>query len=205
MTRLLHWIVGREPVATATGMAAIVTAALGVGAAFGLNITAEQIAAIGALAAAIAGWAGRSAVTPVVSITQSRPDHDSHLEDVMSDIDRYDDSQRGAIPLALLILLIVAVIFVGGLFASCDALFEDEDEKNDLGSARVELVSHDWDGGDQDYDSNYGSRDDRNRNRNRNRGAFSPGPFDRSPIDMRNACISLDCSGRERDRREEAR
>lgn len=35
---------------------------------------------------------------------------------------------------------------------------------------------------DQEYDQNYGSRDDRNRNRDRNRGAFSPGPFDRSPV-----------------------
>lgn len=43
--------------------------------------------------------------------------------------------------------------------------------------------------------SDYGGnrRDDRNRNR----GAFSPGPFDRSPIDFTNACISLDCSGRD--------
>jgi hypothetical protein len=48
------------------------------------------------------------------------------------------------------------------------------------------------------YDQDYGSYD-RNRNRNRNRGAFSPGPFDRSPLDFRNACISLDCSNRDRD------
>jgi hypothetical protein len=31
------------------------------------------------------------------------------------------------------------------------------------------------------------------------RGSFSPGPFDRSPIDFSNSCISLDCSGREKD------
>lgn len=41
-----------------------------------------------------------------------------------------------------------------------------------------------WSGdcGGQNYDQNYGSRDDRNRNRHRNRGAFSPGPFDHSPV-----------------------
>lgn len=32
--------------------------------------------------------------------------------------------------------------------------------------------------------------EDRNRNRNRNRGAFSPGPFDRSPVDaFNNMCM----------------
>lgn len=38
----------------------------------------------------------------------------------------------------------------------------------------------------QNYDQNYGSRDDRNRNRNRDRGAFSPGPFRDSPVDAFN-------------------
>lgn len=55
------------------------------------------------------------------------------------------------------------------------------------------------DGGDQEYDQ--WNNEDRNRNRNRNRGAFSPGPFDRSPIDFTNACISLDCSGRDEGKR----
>lgn len=51
--------------------------------------------------------------------------------------------------------------------------------------------------GEHDYRQDYGSYD-RNRNRGRNRGAFSPGPFDRSPLDFRNACISLDCSNRDK-------
>lgn len=45
-------------------------------------------------------------------------------------------------------------------------------------------------------DYGHNRRDDRNRNR----GAFSPGPFDRSPVDFSNSCISLDCSGREKRR-----
>lgn len=65
--KLIDFILGREPVATATGIAAIVTAGLGVAAAFGLDITAEQIAAVGALAAAVAGWAARRVVSPVFS------------------------------------------------------------------------------------------------------------------------------------------
>jgi hypothetical protein len=50
------------------------------------------------------------------------------------------------------------------------------------------------DGYSQDYDGQW-SNEDRNRNRNRNRGAFSPGPFDRSPVDVHDNCVSLDCSG----------
>lgn len=42
--------------------------------------------------------------------------------------------QRGSIPLALLILIGLAVILVAGLAVCGDALFEDEDEVNDLGA-----------------------------------------------------------------------
>ena len=39
----------------------------------------------------------------------------------------------------------------------------------------------------QDYDQ--WNNEDRNRNRNRNRGAFSPGPFDDSPVDAFNGNV----------------
>lgn len=65
--KILDFILGREPVATATGIAAVITAGLGLAATFGLDITETQIAAVGALAAALAGWAGRSVVKPVLS------------------------------------------------------------------------------------------------------------------------------------------
>lgn len=54
------------------------------------------------------------------------------------------------------------------------------------------LADHDRgdDGYEQEYDQRYGSEDDRNRNRDRNRGAFSPGPFDDSPVDaFNNVCM----------------
>lgn len=95
------------------------------------------------------------------------------------------NSERGAWtfgPIAGFIIVILAIV---GFFALCN---ESDGEVNTLG--RLELASHEWDGGDQDYDSNYGSEDDRNRNRNRNRGAFSPGPFDDSPVDaFNNVCM----------------
>lgn len=60
------------------------------------------------------------------------------------------------------------------------------------------LADHDYRGSDcydgecysQEYDQNYGSGDDRNRNQGRERGAFSPGPFDDSPVDaFNNLCM----------------
>jgi hypothetical protein len=49
----------------------------------------------------------------------------------------------------------------------------------------------DWEGncGQQEYRHDY-SNHDRNRNQHRDRGAFSPGPFDRSPVDaFNNLCM----------------
>lgn len=174
INKLLDFVVGREPVAAATGLAAVVTAAAGVLTAFNVvTLTAEQIAALGALAAAVAGWAGRSAVTPV-HVPKAPPEH-------------------GGIPLAMIIGLLVIFVIIGGLFATCDALWTDEDEPGDLnmGALPALVADHDcWEGdcyggGDRDYGSDYSS-DDRNRNRGRNRGAFSPGPFDDSPVDAFN-------------------
>lgn len=100
--------------------------------------------------------------------------------------------------------IIIAIFAMGVLVAGCVALVNDEDAYGP-----VQLVSHEYDeggyddgsyNGDQEYDQ--WNNEDRNRNRNRNRGAFSPGPFDRSPIDFSGSCISLNCSGREEDRRD---
>jgi len=93
-------------------------------------------------------------------------------------------------PIAGLVLIILAVI---GLFAIC----VDGDDGDDDLMGRIELVSHDYDGGGYDedprcYDGGCSSQDDQwsnrdeNRNRGRNRGAFSPGPFDDSPVDAFN-------------------
>lgn len=61
-----------------------------------------------------------------------------------------------------------------------------------------------WDDcGSDDYSHDYSSRD-RNRNRGRNRGAFSPGPFDDSPVDAFNGnTICLPGSTCYDDRRDE--
>lgn len=76
------------------------------------------------------------------------------------------------------LVLALAILEVGlGRHGSTGVIVAAYDDRGDC----------DWEGCyDQRYDQNYGSRDDRNRNRNRNRGAFSPGPFDRSPVDAFN-------------------
>lgn len=64
--RLIGWVVGREPVATATGLAGGVAALVGVLAAFDVwRPSPEQTAAIGALVAWVAGYLARRVVTPV--------------------------------------------------------------------------------------------------------------------------------------------
>lgn len=97
--------------------------------------------------------------------------------------------------------VIAAVFACGVLVAACTALVNDEDSYAPL---RLQLVSHDECWGDE-CDGQYSSGGDYGHNRrddrNRNRGAFSPGPFDRSPVDFSNSCISLDCSGRDEGRR----
>jgi hypothetical protein len=100
------------------------------------------------------------------------------------------------------------LVLVGG-FTVCDRMINDESEDGDqhlLG--RIVLVSHDYDdgyddggGGGYDYDDGGqgNGNDQRKCYRGENcRGSFSPGPFDRSPIDFSDSCISLDCSGREK-------
>lgn len=147
LARLVSFIVGREPVATASGLAALVTAALGAAAAFGLDITPEQIAAVGALAAAVAGYLGRRAVTPV--LTPERP-----------------TGETGGVPLALIILVALGVVLLAGLGFCGDALFEDEDEVNDVG---MELSSHDYCTADHD---GCGYEDERGRNGRDKRTCF---------------------------------
>ena len=85
----------------------------------------------------------------------------------------------------------LAVLLAVVLVAGCVAIAGDE--KDSLG--RLVLVSHEQprcnDSGDcyeQDYNNDYGNRGDNSQGRER--GAFSPGPFDDSPVDaFNNACL----------------
>jgi hypothetical protein len=101
-------------------------------------------------------------------------------------------------PGQVVLALVCAVLFLAliGLFALCTP---GENDQGD-GLGRIQLVSHGYDDGGGDngcwdgecydggdsygngrYDYDYGSHD-RRRNERRNRGAFSPGPFDDSPV-----------------------
>lgn len=156
ITRIVDWIAGREPVASATGIAGVITAILGVVAALGVDLSPELIAAIGTLAAAIAGWLARKAVTPVASPA------DRQLQRLMAQGPPPppapgDSADDGGVPLATIILIGLAVVLMIGLATCTDALFEDEDEKNDLGLPALVLdherhrcMDHDYCGGGYD-------------------------------------------------------
>lgn len=72
LTRLVDFIIGREPVVSAvTGLAGGVAALYAVLEAFDvLTLTPKQVAAIGALVAWAAAWLARRAVTPITSPAQ---------------------------------------------------------------------------------------------------------------------------------------
>lgn len=97
--------------------------------------------------------------------------------------------------------LILAVFVAGVLVAGCFALVNNEDSL----APPTTYAYHErggYDDGDYGDDRYYDRR--RRGNDNRNGRNVSPGPFDRSPVEMHNVCISLDCSGRsEEDRRDQ--
>lgn len=136
LSRLLDFVIGREPVATATGIAAVITALAGALTAFDIiELSGEQIAALGALAAAVAGWLGRKAVTPVTDPAARAVAR--RLSDTQSTHTVAGDSrirgEDGGVPLALIIMLVVGILVLAGFFGACDALINDEDEEGDLG------------------------------------------------------------------------
>jgi hypothetical protein len=110
---------------------------------------------------------------------------------------------------------VIGFVVVALVVGTCVACNDDDDSRD--GYVPVQLVSHeqprcyedecDDEGYDQRYDQNYGSRDDRNRNRQRNRGAFSPGPFEDSPVDAFNGntiCLpGSTCTPDDRNRRDQ--
>lgn len=137
--KLLDFIVGREPVAAATGLAGGVGALLGVLGAFDVwDPSPEQIGALTALAAWVAGYLARRVVTPVARVTPKEP-------------------QRGSVPLATILAVVFFLLLVGAFFATCDALFDDEDEPGDLGQAALVMSSYEK----RDHDD---ERQSRNRN-----------------------------------------
>lgn len=70
LDRILSFVLDREPVASATGIAGIITACFGVLAASGVDIDAELIAAIGVLVTAVAGWLARKQAWSPASVEE---------------------------------------------------------------------------------------------------------------------------------------
>jgi uncharacterized protein (DUF697 family) len=66
LSKIINFVIGREPVA----VGAVVTALVGLAVAFGADLSEEQTAAISAVAVAVVGWLARSVVTPVRKVTR---------------------------------------------------------------------------------------------------------------------------------------
>jgi hypothetical protein len=49
-------------------------------------------------------------------------------------------NERGGIPLALIIGIGIVIVLIGGFAFCTDALFEDEDERNDVGLPALVLT-----------------------------------------------------------------
>lgn len=116
LTRLIDFVVGREPVATATGIAGVVTATFGLLHAFDiLALTPEQVAAVGTFLAVVAGWAARRVVTPVTKLGPLPA----------------DNGETAGVGVALLVA-VVGIVVVGWLVG--DACIDDASERDDLGA-----------------------------------------------------------------------
>lgn len=65
--KLTDWILNREPVRAATGVAGLLIAALGVVHEFDVleTLTVSQVTAIGTFLSVVAGWLARKKVSPV--------------------------------------------------------------------------------------------------------------------------------------------
>jgi len=159
LDRLVGWALDQEPVRAATGLAGGVAAVIGVLAAWDVwEPSPEQIAAIAALVTWVAGamarrraWSpasveqlrvvtageaatrtavdlGRAAVGPAGDITEEGLDVVSDVIDEVTGTE--DDPEAGLAPIAVLIGL---AVLIAALFWTCDAVFDDEDEADDVG------------------------------------------------------------------------
>lgn len=150
--RLVEFVVGREPVAAG----AVVTALVSLAVAFGADLTEEQVAGISAVVVAVVGWLARKAVTPLGY-------HPG----------RGEVGIRGEQGLAPIWVLVGLALLIAAVFVTCDAVFDDEDEVDDIG-----LV---WAAGDGD--DNRGGRNDNGRDCEGSEDCSTLSPsFEDSPI-----------------------
>jgi hypothetical protein len=115
-------------------------------------------------------------------------------------------SERGGAIWNLLAAIGLVVVLLAVLFAVCLPTGGTQPARVSVG--RVVLVSHrgecdpDWGDCGGDYYGGQGNRNDQRRCRgDQCRGSFSPGPFDRSPVDVHDNCVSLDCSSGGQDKK----
>lgn len=137
----------------------LVQAALVLAVSFGFDLTGEQVGAITAFAAAILALVVRSSVVSPATVADAA-ELPQEVTGLAGRLIKGLKANRGSIPMALIILIGLAVVLMAGLAVCSDALFEDEDETDDLGLPAL-VVDHecydcdDWGGGS---DGNSGGR-----------------------------------------------
>lgn len=131
-----------EPILTA----ALVEAALVCAVAFGLDLDAGQVTALTALAGAVlAIWSRQAVVSPATLADTIGEIPARAVGGIAGKLAGARADQRGSAPLAMILFVLVIIALLGGIAVSCDAMFEDEDERDDLG---LVVYDHDdWGGG----------------------------------------------------------
>lgn len=105
-------------------------------------------------------------------------------------------NERGGVIVGFLAAIGLVVLVMALVFAGCFGTASGQPRS--LGRSIVLVSYDDGDGGNDGGGYNGGEQDQRRCYRSENcRGSFSPGPFDRSPVDVHDnqICISPDCSG----------
>lgn len=140
LNRVFDWIIGRQPVQTATGLAALITAGFGLAKAFGVldSITPEQVAAIAAFVTVTAGWLGHRAVSPVTGQTERQ------INRLKKELAAEDGGIFAAICIGFAVVFLI-------LFAFCVTVGNSDDDERGLG-APTWVADHDDEGrrGDKD-------------------------------------------------------
>lgn len=136
----------REPILTVGVLEAVLVAAV----AFGADLDAGQVAALVGLAGAVLALFSRQAVVSPATLADKIGEIPARAVGGLAGrlVGARAKTERGSVPLGLIIFAVVIVALAGGIAVSCDAMFEDEDEVDDLGAPAL-ILDHedDWDGG----------------------------------------------------------
>lgn len=129
----------REPVLTVAAIQAALTAAV----ALGLDLSTDQIAAVvGASGALLALVVRQAVISPAtVAASATSPQEVTGLAGALVKQAR---SEAGAVPVAALLTLAVALLILAGAFVTCDAIMDGDDDEVHLGWVQTSCPAPLW-------------------------------------------------------------